>query len=96
MDINQIIDKHYSKLRALIKVSDIPIYNGNMTEDIFQNCILTALNKFQNEDIDEELGLEYLKRIISNEIRFSYRKKKKDKLLLVENLLAFDKEESDD
>lgn len=93
MDINQIINKHFKTLKSLVKSSPVPIYNGFMDEDIFQSCILTAINKYHNEQVDENEGLEYLKRIILNETKFSYRKKKRDKLILVENIITYDREE---
>ena len=91
MTINEVITNHFFQLKALVKPSDIPIYNGNMIEDIFQSCFITAINKFKDEDVDENIALEYLKRTILNEVKFSYRRKSKDRLLLVENIIAYDR-----
>ena len=89
--IGDIITKHYHELIKLATASDIPVYNSLMVEDILQNCFLTALNKYKETDISEENGLNYLKKTILNEVKFSYRRKKNDRLLLVENLLVHDK-----
>ena len=94
MTINEVIEKHFKELKSLVKISDIPVYNGYMAEDVFQSCFLTAIKKFREKEVDENTALEYLKRTILNEVKFSYRRKKKDNLLLVENLLIYDK--SDD
>lgn len=96
MTINEVITKHFFQLKALAKPSDIPVYNGNMIEDIFQSCFITAIKKFKNKDVDENIALEYLKRTILNEIKFSYRRKAKDRLLFVENIIVYDKSDEND
>ena len=67
-----------------------------MIEDIFYFFFITAINKFKDDDVDENIALEYLKRTILNEIKFSYRRKSKDRLLLVENIIAYDRTEGND
>lgn len=91
MTINDVIEKHFRQLQSLAKPSDIPVYNGYMIEDIFQSCFITAIKKFKDEDVDENTALEYLKRTILNEVKFSYRRKSKDRLLLVENIIVYDR-----
>ena len=90
MKIGAIIEKHYNTLEGLVKLSETPVYGSMSTEDIFQNCILTALKKYGNRDITEEEGLEYLKKTILTETHFAYRRKKNEKLLFVENLIIYD------
>ena len=93
MSINDIINTHFEELSSLVKASPIPIYCGNMAEDVLQNCFLAALKKFHGEDLEEENGLRYLKNAILTEIKFSYKRKDRDKLIFVENLIVYDKAE---
>lgn len=93
MNIRTVIEIHFEELASLVKQSDVPVYCGLMTDDILQNCFLTAINKYKENDVDEITALEYLRRNISNEIKFSYRRKERDKLVFVENVIAYDKAE---
>ena len=95
MNIRQIINMHFNELSSLVKHSDIPIYCGNMSEDVLQNCFLVALNKFKDNEIEEEYGFNYLRNTICSEIKYAYRRKGRDNLIFVENLIAYDKMEEE-
>lgn len=95
MTINDIITKYSNKLDKLAKGKDIPIYNGYTSEDIVQNCYITAMNKYGLKQISEEEGYNYLLKTILNELKFSYRRKEKDHLIFCDNIIAYDKESED-
>ena len=58
--------------------------NGEDEFDLLDNCCITAIRKFDEKDIDEQEGLDYLWRIFGA-ARF-FRKKKVDKHLIFTEL----------
>jgi hypothetical protein len=55
-------------------------------EDILQDVCVTAMRKFKDKDISEKEGMDYLKLTLYNEQHFQINRKKKDKVIFVENI----------
>lgn len=91
MQIRKIIDKYYNNLHSLLPSTDIEIYNGYTYEDILNNVIITAINKWKNVEIDEETGYNYVRKTLLTEILFAKKRKGKDRLLFAENLNIYDR-----
>ena len=75
MTIHEIIDKWYNTLRKEVN-GELVISQGRTTEDILQDVCLTAMRKFKHQDIEEEVGLNYLKKTLYTEKHFSWNRKK--------------------
>ena len=85
MTIGEIITKHYNELSRMVRNPDTVIENGNTSEDVFQSVMLTALKKYK-DDVDEDEGLEYIKKTLLLEMHFSPKRKSRDILVLTDNL----------
>lgn len=85
MTIGEIVEKHFDEFKSMVRNPDKTIENGNTSEDIFQSAILTALKKYKG-DVDEEEGYEYTKKTILMEFLFCHKRKKRDILILSENI----------
>lgn len=81
MKIREIIEAHYKDFLYVCKNKAI---NGEDEFDVLDNCCITAIRKFDEKDIDEQEGLDYLWRIFGA-ARF-FRKKKVDKHLIFTEL----------
>lgn len=81
MKIREIIDKYY---KDFLYVCTNKAINGEDEFDVLDNCCITAIRKFDEKDIDEQEGLDYLWRIFGA-ARF-FRKKKVDKHLIFTDL----------
>lgn len=92
MTINEIISKHYSSFYAMLKNKKIPIYNSLTAEDVLQNVMITAINKFGDKQIKEEEGFEYIKKSLKTELHFSFKRKANERLIYTDNLTIYDKE----
>jgi hypothetical protein len=86
MKISDVITKHYNTLKNLIKNTDTEIYKGFTGEDVFHNCLVTALSKYGNEEVEEKPTLDYLRKLILTESKFSYRRKNKDILVITDTI----------
>ena len=62
MKIREIIDEHY---KDFLYVCTNKAINGEDEFDVLDNCCITAIRKFDEKDIDEQEGLDYLWRISS-------------------------------
>lgn len=80
MTISDIITKYYTEFHSMVRNADVSVENGNTTDDIFQNVMVTALRKYKGE-IDEEEGYNYIKKTLLTEFHFSKKRKKRDILL---------------
>lgn len=85
MTIGEIVAKHFDEFKNMVRYPDKAIENGNTSEDVFMSAILTALKKYKG-DVDEQEGYEYTKKTILMEFLFCYKRKKRDILLLSENI----------
>ena len=85
MKIEQVISRNYESLRKYIKGLDKPVYCGFTPEDIFHECLIYSMRKFKDIELNEAEALKSLKKLIGTEIKYSYRRKKKDLLVLVED-----------
>lgn len=83
MTINEIISKYYGTFRQMLPCQNQTIYDGNTSEDMLHNIIITAINKYGNRQVEEEAGYEYLKKTLLMEIKFS-KKRKNSKIIPIE------------
>ena len=85
MTIKEIIDKHYDELHKFCS-SDVVISLSKTEEDILHDVCVTAMRKFKDRDISEKEGMDYLKLTLYNEQHFQMARKKKDKVIFVEDI----------
>lgn len=84
MTIGEIITAHFNEFSGMVKNTDIVIEEGNTYEDIFQNVMLTALKKYKDKEVDENEGLEYIKKTFLLEVFFSPKRKNRDMLVFTD------------
>ena len=84
MTIGEIITKHFNEFSGMVKSTDIVIEEGNTYEDIFQNVMMTSLKKYKNKEVDENEGLEYIKKTFLLEVYFAPKRKKRDILVFTD------------
>lgn len=94
MTISDIITKHYNTLHKEVN-GELVISQGRTTEDILQDVCITALRKYQDQDITEEEGLTYLKKTLFTEMHFSWNRKKGEILVFTDNLPDIEYREGD-
>lgn len=75
MNIRDILAKHYQDFWDMCINTDTAVYGGKTSEDILNDSMITVINHFGNEDISEEEGYEYAKKVFLMEEVFSYKKK---------------------
>lgn len=92
MTIKEIISKHYDELHGYC-TADKVISLSKTEEDILQDVCITAMKKFKEGDITEKEGMDYLKLTLYNEQLFQSARKKKDRLVLVENIESYEKDD---
>lgn len=74
MTIGEIIDKRYKELYRMAKRKNVVVSKHQTSEDVFQNVMLMALNKWKDEDLDEDFGFKYLKKSLAMELKFQFNK----------------------
>lgn len=89
MTINNIISKHYDELHGFC-TSDKVISLGRTEEDILQDVCITAMRKFKDRNIEESEGMDYLKLSLWTEQHFQMKRKKKERIIYVDNLEDYD------
>ena len=77
MTINDIITKYYYTLHKEVN-GELVISQGRTTEDILQDVCITAMRKYKNHQVEEEEGLNYLKKTLFTEKHFSWNRKKSE------------------
>ena len=85
MTIATIIDKYYNHLHREVN-GEMVISQGRTTEDILQDVCLTAMRKYKQNEIEEEEGLNYLKKTLFTEKHFSWNRKKNEILVFTDSL----------
>lgn len=80
MTIGEIITKHFMEFSGMVRNTDTVVEEGNTSEDIFQNVMLTAMKKYKGE-VDEKEGYDYIKKTFLLEVFFSPKRKKRDILV---------------
>lgn len=85
MTIKEIISKHYDELHGFCS-DDKVISLSKTEEDILQDVCMTAMRKFKDNIITEEEGMDYLKLTLWEEQHFQVPRKKKDKLVLLDDI----------
>ena len=75
MNIRDILSRHYGEFAEMCTNTDTAIYGGRTSEDLLNDAMITVINHYGDEDVDETEGYEYAKRtFLFNEV-FSYKKK---------------------
>lgn len=85
MTINEIIEKCYNDLHNTV-TPDRVISNSVTEEDLLNNMCIQAINKFKDQDISFEEGLNYLKKFLKYEQKFQYKRKNLDPHLYMASL----------
>ena len=85
MTIREIISNHYDELHSYCSADKV-ISLSKTEEDILQDVLVTAMRTFKDKDISEKEGMDYLKLTLYNEQHFQMARKKKDKVIFVENI----------
>ena len=85
MNIRKIIEQHYDELHSYCSADKV-ISLSKTEEDILQDVCMTAMRKFKDKDISEKEGMDYLKLTLYNEQHFQMARKKKDKVIFVEDI----------
>ena len=91
MSIYEIIAKYYPKFYSQCMNTDKAVYDGKTSQDILGDCVITTIKKFGNLDISEIEGYEYFKKTFLMEELFAHKRKGKEKILYVDNLITYDK-----
>ena len=84
MSIGDIITAHFMEFSGMVRNTDTVVEEGLTYEDIFQNVIMTALKKYKGKEIDENEGIEYIKKTFLLEVFFSPKRKKRDILIFTD------------
>ena len=85
MVVSEIISKHYYELLVAIPDKNRIISQDRDGQDLFHDCLITAMRKFKNQDVDEELALEYIKKTIGGECFFQKKRIKNEKIIYMES-----------
>lgn len=85
MNIRKIIEQHYDELHSYCSADKV-VSLSKTEEDILQDVCMTAMRKFKDKDISEKEGMDYLKLTLYNEQHFQMARKKKDKVIFVEDI----------
>ena len=74
MKISEVIERNYKYLQGFLKRRDIVLGRHQTSDDVFQNVMVMALNKYKERDVDESEGLSYLRKSLAMELKFQYKK----------------------
>ena len=91
MRIAEVIEKHYPTFRKMCKRKHTVLNEHLTSEDILQNVMLMAVNKFKDKEISEDEGYDYIKRSLAMELFFN-KKKVNDIETLIEDEVCPPKE----
>lgn len=86
MTIKEIIARHYEELHRYCS-NDKVISLSKTEEDILHDVCITAMKKYKEKNISEGEGMDYLKLTLYNEQHFQMARKKKDRLVYVDDIL---------
>lgn len=75
MTIGEIIKKNYNALISMVKRKDTVISCHKTPEDVFQDVMVTAVQKYKENDIEEADGMAYLRKAVAMAMKFQYNKK---------------------
>ncbi len=75
MRIRDVLAKHYQEFADMCTKTDIAIYGGRTSEDLLNDAMITVINHYKDEDVDEDEAYEYAKKtFLFNEV-FAFKKK---------------------
>ena len=94
MKISEIITKYYEELKTKCHNDDKVISMSRTSQDVLQDVCLTALRKFKNREICEEVGKVYLHKTLFYELKFQTNRID-PRMLYTEDLTPYDRQEPD-
>jgi len=75
MKIGEVIERNYDALLKMVKRRDIVISCHKTPMDVFQDVMVTAVQKYKENDIEEADGMAYLRKAVAMAMKFQYNKK---------------------
>lgn len=75
MTIGDVIERNYDALLKMVKRKDIVISCHKTPMDVFQDVMVTAVQKYKDNDIEEAEGMAYLRKAVAMAMKFQYNKK---------------------
>ena len=89
MTISDILAKHYLDFLNLCTKTDTALYGGKTSEDLLSECCLTLLKRYKDKDLDEEEGVDMLKKTFLEKCFFSFKKKSSRKEKMIEYIADY-------
>ena len=83
--IRDIISKHYDELLSQCSCDKV-ISQGRTECDILNDVCITAMRKFRENNIEEEIGYSYLKKTLFTEKHFQYSRLKSEIIIYMDDL----------
>ena len=74
MTIAEIINDHYEELKSMCKNTNTVVSCHRTSEDVFQDVMVMALNKYKDRKISEDEGIKYLRKSLAMELYFQWNK----------------------
>lgn len=94
MNVNDVITKHYDELHKYVS-NNVVISLSNTEEDILHNVLITAMNKYKNDEVEEAECLAYIKKTLYYEQKFQQKKKSKDLHIYMDDISAYNISDDD-
>lgn len=88
MNVNDVITKHYDELHKYVS-NNVVISLSNTEEDILHNVLITAMNKYKNDEVEEAECLSYIKKTLYYEQKFQQKKKSKDLHIYMDDISVY-------
>lgn len=82
MTIGEIIERHHQELLKMVKRRDVVISCNKTPMDVFQDVMVTAIQKYKEDDINEAEGVAYLRKAVAMAMKFQYNKKDGKEVLI--------------
>ena len=89
MTISSILTKHYEEFLELCTKRDIALYGGKTSEDLLSECCLTLLKKYGEREMNEDDGIDILKKTFLEKCFFAYKKKTSKKERFIEYIADY-------
>lgn len=74
MTISEVITNNWAELKDMCRRTNIVVSCHKTSEDIFEDVMVMALNKYKKNDISEEEGMSYLRKSLCMEFHFQWNK----------------------
>ena len=74
MKIQEVMTKNFKELDTMCRKRNIVVSCHKTSEDVFQDVMVMALNKYKDKDITEKEGMDYLVKSLCMEFKFQKAK----------------------